>query len=292
MLLVAYDGGGFHGFAVQGDPGVPTVAGGLLAALSRMSGEEVPPSSLTCAGRTDAGVHARGQVVHVDLPASVVETWLAGGNRRSGSGGGGTRPADRGELPRVAKSLSSQLGPAVAVNRALVAPEGFDARHSALARRYRYEILRSSAADPLARNSSWHVPGPLDLSAMRMAADAFLGEHDFSAFCKRPPGGDGPVVRRVLAAELRAGGEPDEHRLRFEIEANAFCHHMVRSIVATLVGVGQAKLTVADVVGCLRASGERCFGGQMAPPEGLCLTAVRYPAELFDGGTLEPLRQP
>jgi tRNA pseudouridine38-40 synthase len=266
MLLVAYDGGPFHGFAVQADPDLPTVGGSLAKALSKMLGGK--DLSLTCAGRTDAGVHARGQVVHTDLPAEVVERWLSQEPRER-----------RGELPRLAKSLTNQCGPAIAVWRARVAKEGFDARHSALARRYRYLIRRGPAPDPLWRERAWQVSGDLDLPAMRLAADTVLGEHDFAAFCRRPPGREGPITRRVSEVAFSQQGE----LLSFDIEANAFCHQMVRSIVGCLVAVGRGKMTPARLFEVL-GSPERANLADPAPPAGLSLEIVRYPSELVEGG--------
>jgi len=267
MALVAYDGTGFHGFAPQPNQAVRTVGGVLAAALGKMAGCEI---EITCAGRTDAGVHARGQVVHADLPAPLVERWLA------------LEPASPPQaLARLARSLTAQCGPAISVRWAGLAPKGFDARHSATARRYRYEILRTPAPDPLARFSTWHVPGELELAAMRIAADAFLGEHDFAAFCRRPPGHDGPITRRVTDVRLRTAACGS--RLAVEIEAQAFCHQMVRSIVGALVAVGQSKLTAADLLSLLR-SGSRAGSPPVAPPQGLCLELVRYPPELVPGG--------
>src|SRR5207248_3800292 len=113
-----------------------------------------------------------------------------------------------------------------------LAPDGFDARHSALSRRYRYSVLNSPTPDPFLAARAWHVEDPLDLRAMEQASDPLLGEHDFSTFCRRPPDG-GSLVRRVLDARWTRGGD----LLRFEIEAAAFCHQMVRSVVGTLVEV-------------------------------------------------------
>jgi len=269
MLLVAYDGTSFHGFAPQG--GQRTVAGLLAAALGAMAGNEV---ALTCAGRTDAGVHASAQVVHADLDEAVVRKWA---KRQPGPGT---------LLERLGRSLSRQLGPAVAVLEARVAPEGFDARHAAIARRYRYSLLRTPWPDPLLQHCSWHVPGPLDLAAMRVGADAFLGEHDFSAFCRLPPGESPPVIRRVLSVDW-SQAPCDERVWRFEIEANAFCHQMVRSIVGTLVGVGQGRIPAGEMLATIRG-GDRSRAGQPAPPKGLCLVAVRYPESLVPGGTWQP----
>ena len=258
-LLVAYDGAPFHGFAFQ--PGQPTVAGRLTEVLERVAGHAV---TLTCAGRTDSGVHAGGQVVHADVAEGFFEAF-----------------ADR---ERLIRSLTHQVAPEVAVLDVQRAPDCFDARRSALSRRYRYLLLRSTGPNPLWRHMTWHVPGPLDVPAMRLAADTLLGERDFSAFCRRPPDG-GSLVRRVMHAAVVP--EPEHHLLRFEIEANAFCHQMVRSIVGAIVSVGEGRLTAAAVLEMLR-SGDRSRGSRLAPPGGLCLESVRYPPDLVPGGVWLP----
>jgi tRNA pseudouridine38-40 synthase len=269
MLLVAYDGTSLHGFAAQ--PGQATIGGALQAKLASMLGHEV---SLTCAGRTDAGVHALGQVVHADVDAEVLAK-LAGCEPRPGM-----------LLERLGLSLSHQLAGAIVVVEARVAPDGFDARHCALSRRYRYDILRTSWADPLLRHSSWHVPGPLDLAAMRIGADAVLGEHDFSAFCRQSPGQSGPIVRRVLDTSFTPA-PGDDRLLSFRIEANAFCHQMVRSLVGTLVAVGQGRVRAGDLLEILRGA-DRSRAAQPAPSRGLCLVEVSYPPDLVPGGTWQP----
>ena len=269
MLLVAYEGTSFHGFAAQ--PGQRTVGGGLGAALSAMAGHEV---SLTCAGRTDAGVHASRQVVHADLESRVVAQW-AGGEPEGGR-----------LLERLPRSLSRQLGPAVSVLEARVAPDGFDARRSATARRYHYDVLRTPWPDPLRRHSTWHVPGELDLAAMRIGADVLLGEHDFATFCRRPQGETRPIRRRVVSSSWLAGSG-ERGLWRYEIEANAFCHQMVRSIVGTLVEVGQGRLRAGELL-AIRESADRSRSAQPAPPRGLCLVRVGYPEGLVPGGTWEP----
>jgi tRNA pseudouridine38-40 synthase len=255
-LVVAYDGSGFRGFAAQ--PGATTVAGTLAAALARTARLDEPPR-IVCAGRTDAGVHARGQVVHVDLPAELPPS-------RGGSG-----PMSPGEL---ARALNRQLAPTVVVRTAEPAPPGFDARHSATARRYRYLVHNAPVPDPLLAPLAWHVTDPLDLRAMAAAADTLIGEHDFRAFCRRPPGttADQPIVRRVTAAEWSEGAST---LLRFDIEAGSFCHQMVRSLVATLVDAGRGRGNAASVMGLL-ASGRRDSAAQPAPPHGLCLVEVAY----------------
>ncbi|MDA8266276.1 MAG: tRNA pseudouridine(38-40) synthase TruA [Actinomycetota bacterium] len=260
-LLVAYDGSPFHGFALQ--PGQPTVAGRLGAALARLAGHEV---SLTCAGRTDAGVHARGQVVHTDVAEGLLDAHQEPG--------------------RLVRSLTRQVGPEVAVLDAQRAISGFDARRSALSRRYRYLLLRTPWPDPLLRSFSWHVPGELDLAAMRLGADTLLGEHDFAAFCRRPPN-EGSTVRCVK--ETRLSIEGDGRLLAFEIEANAFCHQMVRAIVGALVAVGKGRMTPADLLARLRSK-DRSGGQSLAPPFGLILEQVRYPPDQVEGGIWSPPR--
>lgn len=268
-LTVAYDGSSYHGFAAQ--TGQRTVAGALCEALGRVTRTEV---SLTCAGRTDSGVHAVGQVVHFDLPAEVA-----------------------GNLDPVAmvKSCNSQLGPSIVVRQAGPAPDGFDARHSATARRYRYLVVNAPVPDPLLAGLAWQVADPLDLRSMAAAADALLGEHDFRAFCRRVPGTtpDDPIHRRILDArwtrlnqgDASAGSTPGPalapvvgDLLAFEIEANAFCHQMVRSLVGTLVDVGRGRKRASDVLWILR-SADRQEASQPAPPHGLTLMAVRYPGD-------------
>jgi tRNA pseudouridine38-40 synthase len=267
MLQVSYDGTGFHGFARQ--PNGRTVGGELAAALEAMVGG---PVELVCAGRTDTGVHASGQVVHVDVPAS----FLVRRPRRKAAAGDDSS----GDLTWLATALTRQLGPEVAVTGAAVAADGFDARRSALSRRYRYHVLNRPAPDPLLSRTSWHVPAELDLNAMRIASDVLLGEHDFAAFCRRPPGSEAgtPIRRRVLDTRWSRLAEP-EGLLRFEIEAQSFCHQMVRSLVAALVAAGEGRMTAAAILGLLR-SGERAGAPAPAPARGLCLVAVRYPPDL------------
>jgi len=258
-LVVSYDGTGFRGFAAQ--PGQRTVGGALADAVARTAGH---PVELVCAGRTDAGVHAEGQVVHIDVDP-------------------GVDPA------RLLRSVNAQLGPQVVVRAAAPAPPGFDARHSARARTYRYLLFESATPDPLLARVAWHVPGPLDVRAMVAAADVFVGEHDFRAFCRRVPGSEpgSPIVRRVIdtrVCEVPFGDQPGRHGggdsggrlLRFEVTANAFCHQMVRSMVGVLAEVGRGRRRVADVVWLLGAADRSRVGGVLAPPHGLCLVRVAY----------------
>jgi tRNA pseudouridine38-40 synthase len=255
-LLVAYDGAAFRGFAVQ--PNVPTVAGALCQALGRTARMPEPPL-VTCAGRTDAGVHARGQVVHVDLPAIPFD----------GVG--------------LARALNRQLAPSIVVLAATEAADDFDARRAATARTYRYLVWNAPAPDPLLNPTTWHVRDPLDLRAMAAASDVLLGTHDFRSFCRRKPGTspEEPILRRVLRAAwtLDQGpeaGDPGQGRLlRFEIEAGSFCHQMVRSVVGSLVEVGRGRGNAATLLARLR-SASRHRAADPAPARGLCLVSVAY----------------
>jgi tRNA pseudouridine38-40 synthase len=246
---VAYDGRDFHGFAAQ--PGLRTVGGVLTEALERVLRHQV---ELTVAGRTDAGVHAWGQVVSFDTSAA------------------------RFSPAHLQRTLNKLCGRAIAVRELDAAPAGFDARFSARSRRYRYTVLNRDVPDPFLARTSWHVPEALDLAALRLGCDALYGEQDFSSFCRRPRAkpaeGQAPVslTRRVLDAGWRDLGDGV---LRFEIEASAFCHQMVRSIVGTLVDMGAGRRRPGEMAAIVRAR-DRATTGQMAPPHGLCLWLVRY----------------
>ena len=243
-LVVAYDGTGFSGFAAQpGQAGVRTVAGVLAEAVGKVLRTEV---ELACAGRTDSGVHAWGQVVSFAAPP-------------------GVHPA------RLQSALSSMLGPEIVVRGAELVDADFDARHTARWRHYRYTIINRPATDPFRDRYAWWVPEPLDLRALRLAADPFIGEHDFAAFCRKGPPGSS-TVRRVMES---AWFDEGDGVLRYEIRASAFCWQMVRSVVGTLVEVGVGKRTPGDMMGIIR-SGRRDAAGQLAPPRGLCLWEVGY----------------
>lgn len=251
-FTVAYDGTAFRGFAAQ--PDVPTVAGQLAAALEPVLGH---PVELTCAGRTDAGVHAWGQVVTFDAAA------------------------DRADPRRLQASVNRQCAPDIVVREAdLVAPT-FDARSSATSRVYRYTVLNRPMPDPFLARTTWHIPEALELRSMAAACDPLIGTHDFSSFCRAARRADGEpasLVRRVVDArweDLGAGV------LRFTVEASAFCHQMVRSLVGTLVEVGAGRRRAGEVRGIIEAK-DRSAAGQLAPPSGLCLWEVRYPEAGMD----------
>ena len=248
-LVVAYDGAPFRGFAPN--PGVRTVLGDLGEAIATVVRR---PVELTGAGRTDAGVHAWGQVVSGDLPADT-------------------------DLADLARRLNKLCAPAISVRAAEWADDDFDARFSATWRHYRYDVWNAEAPNPLLAGRAWFVPQPLALWAMQAACDPLIGEHDFASFCRRPKTPEGERSRRWCGGCWRRAGrtlDDDPHHLRFEIRANAFCHQMVRSIVGTLVDVGMGKASPGDVRGILVAR-DREAAGQVAPPYGLVLWEVGYP---------------
>ena len=240
-LTVAYHGAGFRGMAAQ--PGQRTVAGVLGAAIEKVVRS---PVTLAVAGRTDAGVHAWGQVVAFDVPEGTVDA------------------AD------LAARLNKMLSPEIVVREAAVAAAGFDPRRQATGRRYRYTVLHRRLPDPWLAPTVWWVPAPLDLRTMRAGCAPLLGEHDFSAFCRRQ--GDSSLVRLVREADWLDAGDG---LLRFEIEASSFCQQMVRSVVGTLVDAGRGRRTATDVAIALRSK-DRARAGPVAPPQGLCLVDVTY----------------
>jgi len=245
-LDVAYDGAEFRGWATQ--PGLRTVEGELSAALVTVL--RVPSVALTCAGRTDAGVHARGQVVHVDLD-----------------------DVPDGPEPLV-RRLNGILAPDLRVRRAVEAPAGFDARFSAVWRRYAYRVADHPAAvDPLARGYVLTWPRPLDVAAMAEASDALVGLHDFASFCRRREGATTVRTLLDLAWTRRADGVVEA-----AVRADAFCHNMVRSLVGSLLAVGEGRRPVGWPADLL-AAGQRDPAVTVAPPHGLTLEEVGYPPD-------------
>ena len=242
-LVVAYDGTDFSGFAAQaGQPAVRTVGGVLGSALAKILRHDV---ELSCAGRTDAGVHAWGQVVSFESEPGL-DPW------------------------RMQSAINSMLGPEVVIRSAELVDGAFDARFSAQSRRYRYTIINRPVPDPFRDRFTWWIPDRLDVRALRLAADPFVGEHDFSSFCRKS--GDATLHRTVLSSTWTDDGDGV---LTYEICAVAFCWQMVRSIVGTLVEVGTGKKRPGDLLAILRAK-DRVHAGQPAPPEGLCLWEVGY----------------
>ena len=260
-LDLAYDGQAFSGFAYQ--PQHETVVGLLRSTLTstlRLRDEPI----IVGAGRTDAGVHAFHQVVHVDLPRATRVRSLEG--------------------DRLANSLNKQLRGRVQILSAKPVPDDFHARFSARWREYRYLVLENNAPGLTTTNSwAWSVGGPLDLAAMNRAASEVLGTHDFRAFCRRPanaPPGE-PLTRRVMSARWDrledewAMSPRHAPALRFTIRAQSFCHNMVRCLVSSMVAVGRGTLDQSEIAARL-VSGERHQLPQPAPAAGLALIDVGY----------------
>jgi len=255
-LDLAYDGTDFHGWATQ--PGLRTVQGTLEAALAQVL--RLPAAPVTCAGRTDTGVHARGQVVHLDLEQAALVA----------SAGRSTQPPVEALLRR----LNGILPADVRVHRASEAPAGFDARFSAVWRRYAYRIADApELVDPLVRRSVLAWPRPLDLDAMNQAAATLTGEHDFAAYCKKR---EGATTIRTLH-EL-AWRRDERGRAVATVRADAFCHNMVRSLVGAMVAVGEHRREPSWAYDVLRA-GLRDAGVTVVHAHGLTLEEVAYPPD-------------
>jgi tRNA pseudouridine38-40 synthase len=237
-LDIAYDGTDFSGWAVQ--PGRRTVQGVLQEALARIVRA---PVALTVAGRTDAGVHALGQVAHADLPAPIPE----------------------------ARRLNGALPADVRVRAATVVPSSFDARFGALWRRYVY-LVADGRADPLRRRHVLGWPRSLDVEAMARAAAKLVGEHDFVAFCRRREGAS--TVRAVQSFDVARVGD----EIALTVQADAFCHSMVRSLVGALIAVGEGRREESWSASLLTRTA-RADEVTVAPPHGLTLLAVGYPRD-------------
>lgn len=237
-LTLAYDGTGFRGW--QRQRGQRTVQGVLEDALEPVLGH---PPRLSVAGRTDAGVHARAQVASLQTDA---------------------------DPERIQRAVNGILGPEVVALDARVAPEGFDARFSASAREYRYRIDLGRVPDPFTARFVWHRPGEPAVAEMRRAASLLVGEHDFASFCRRPPD-DRHTVRDLERLSLVREGE----RLEVAARADSFLHQMVRSLVGTLVAVGDGRISAGAMPAILDAR-DRGAAGQMAPAHGLTLERVIY----------------
>jgi tRNA pseudouridine38-40 synthase len=245
---LSYDGSAFHGWATQ--PGQVTVQQTVEEALWRALSLAAPPA-LTVAGRTDAGVHARGQVAHADVPAA---QWT----EAAGS---------------AARRLGRLLPPAVRIWSIGPAPAGFDARFSALWRRYSYRVCDDpTLADPLRRHDTLWYRQAVDLDAMNAAAATCLGEHDFAAFCRARAGAT--TIRELLRLDW-ARAEPGVAVAT--VVADAFCHNMVRALTGAMLSVGDGSKP-PDWMGEVLAARRRDPAVQVAPPHPLCLEEVGYPA--------------
>jgi tRNA pseudouridine38-40 synthase len=239
-MVIEYDGTDYNGWQVQ--PDRPSIQGALEQAIRTITGETVRVEG---AGRTDAGVHARGQVAAFSL-------------------------AKEPELPPLQRGLNALCGPGRVVREIARAPDGFDPRREARRRTYEYAIDNGPWPSPVRRRYAWHVHRPLDRTAMADAAAALVGEHDFSAFQAADCDADNPI-RRVFTSVV----EGESGDLVYRVTATAFLRHMVRTIVGTLVEVGHGDRSVEDFARLL-GERDRRRAGATAPPQGLCLVRVEY----------------
>ena len=240
---MAYDGAPFRGFARS--PDVTTVQSELEAALSQVLRH---PVSIACAGRTDAGVHARGQAISFD--------------------------ADESHFEPVAldRAVNKILSPSIVVDCVEVAPADFDARLSCTGRTYRYHVLNRRVPDPLLHNLAWHVREPLDLVSMNLACDQIVGGRDFTTFSKRNKSRPSEsFVRRVRSAGWTRAGD----MVLFDVNANAFTHQMVRSLVGLFVDIGRGRRRAVDM-GAALAAASRDAAPSPAPAKGLVFWQAHY----------------
>lgn len=265
-LDIAYDGTHFRGWARQ--PALRSVQGTLEDAVARVLGGE---PRLVVAGRTDAGVHATGQVAHLDLDEPQVERLTARPSRRDAASGIPLGPAER-LVPRLRGVLGAYAD--VTVGRASTAPDGFDARFSAVWRRYEYRIADGIAGyDPLERLRTTTVRADLDVEAMDAAARSLIGLHDFAAYCK--PRAEATTIRTLLEFDWHRGADGV---LAAHVRADAFCHSMVRALVGACVAVGEGRLEIDDVSE-IRDGRVRVPEVKVLAARGLTLTEVGYPAD-------------
>lgn len=298
---IRYDGRPFHGWARQ--PGLPTVQGALETALTVLFRQ---PVTLTVAGRTDAGVHATGQVAHFDLPDQFSGDWLRDAHDTDFAASLGAivaasnppgianfqlstglhrrldsvlRLVTSGNTPTIpGLNLDDQpiyppeANGAIVVTAARPVPDAFDARFSAFARHYEYLVIdEPTARNPLTRNTCWWYGAPLDVARMHEASAGLLGTHDFAAFCKPREGATTIRTLKQLGVSRLAPGE-----IRFDVAADAFCHSMVRSLVGALTEVGRGKRD-ADWLEQALHSAVRIPEIPLAPAQGLTLVRVDYP---------------
>ena len=240
-LTIEYDGRAYHGFQAQ--DGLPTVQGAIETAITGFSGQTV---RIAAAGRTDTGVHATGQTIHLDLERA----WPAA---------------------TVMNALNAWLvREAVAVLDCVIVADDWHARFSATGRRYLFRLLNRPAPPVLDAGRVWHVKKPLDADRMQAAAQTLIGLHDFTTFRDIGCQARSPLRTLAVARVARVGDE-----VRLEFEARSFLHSQVRSMTGTLVQVGLGRWTVDDVAAALAAR-DRAACGPVAPPDGLYLTGVSY----------------
>ncbi len=239
--IVAYDGTKFEGFQRQAS-GRRTVQGELEQALQNIGWQE---SSLRAAGRTDSGVHARGQVIAYQL------VWK--------------HPPDD-----LSMAINANLPCDIAVRKTLLAQKDFHPRYSAVSRRYRYSLFIDKTRDPLRERYAWRIAAEADIKLLKRAADMIVGKQDFGAFGSAPrPGGS--TVREIFEAVW----DLQDDKLWFEIEANAFLYHMVRRLVSALLAIGNGKMEMDDLLAAVQNPSQKWDGG-LAPSQGLCLLRVKY----------------
>ena len=242
VLIVEYDGTGYHGFQLQAN--MPTIQGELEKALWRLTQERI---RVTAASRTDAGVHAKGQVVSFRTKSSL-------------------------PLQTFIKGLNYYLPQDIAVKAAYRVDESFNVRRSALSREYNYYILNSLTRSPIRRGFSYLVAGHLDIEAMNEACQALIGEHDFASFASCIGVEIKNTLRTVYRAELQKNGE----LVIFNIVANSFLPHQVRNTIGTLIRVGLGKMTVDKFCSIIEAK-KPGLAGPTVPARGLCLMRINYP---------------
>jgi len=242
VLIVEYDGTGYHGFQLQAN--MPTIQGELEKALWRLTQERI---RVTAASRTDAGVHAKGQVVSFRTKSSL-------------------------PLQTFIKWLNYYLPQDIAVKAAYRVGESFNVRRSALSREYNYYILNSLTRSPIRRGFSYLVAGHLDIEAMNEACQALIGEHDFASFASCIGVEIKNTLRTVYRAELQKNGE----LVIFNMVANSFLPHQVRNTIGTLIRVGLGKMTVDEFCSIIEAK-KPGLAGPTVPARGLCLMRINYP---------------
>lgn len=260
-LDLAYDGTDFSGWAMQ--PGLRTVQGELhkaIAVLLRLDADEV---RLTVGGRTDAGVHARGQVAHIDVTRAQFEKW-AGADKPD-------YPAPERMVRRLVGALRRSASD-IHIHSVREVPTSFDARFSALRRRYEYRVRPKNARrDPLTGRFTADVPHVLDLEVMQLVSASLVGLQDFTTFCKAREGAT--AIRDLLSFEWR---ETSDGAFAARIEADAFCHSMVRALIGSVVSVGQGRIGVDELID-LRDARERTSRFAVMPARGLSLEEISYP---------------
>jgi tRNA pseudouridine38-40 synthase len=245
-LTIAFDGTAYHGWQSQRSgkgvqDRIELALAGIFGKAPRLQGSS----------RTDAGVHARGMVAHFELP----------------------RADFRMPVKHLALAINACLPDDIRVLSAVRAPAGFNARFDASGKQYRYQVWNHRAMDPLLRSQAWHMPRPLDLTAMRGAAACFIGRHDFRSFTSNRGGGLTDAVRTITRCEIRRSGP----RITFIIEGDGFLYKMCRGIVGTLVQAGYGRFS-ADDVSAMLARHDRRVAGMNAPAHGLVLWKVFYQA--------------